>query len=329
MLSTKEVIFSKEKFYTREVADIFGISRNVIKSFIDNDKIDGELIETGAISRRLFNWEHIYQIKKLLNFRPKLKNKVIVVQNAKGGVGKTSFATNLAFEASYNGIKTLCIDLDSQAHLTYNLGFSVTSKTLTFRDCLSDRGEVLTGNIKKVIKSVTPLLDIIPSTINLNDTDYLLRVRIRRPEYALTEALENVRDNYELIIIDTNPSVNLMLTNALMIANIILVPALTDFASHMAIDYCQKIMKQMFPKKNEQPELIIVPNRYNESKNICHDSLKAMMENYPKDICPVIIRESTDIEQASKDQKSLRQYRKVSRATKDFTDLAKYIFKME
>lgn len=327
MLGVKNVIFSKEQFYIRELAEIFNTTRSTIKTLTDSGKLNGKVLKTGHISRSLFSWKHVAQTKELLGIKHKLKNKVIVVQNCKGGVGKTSLATNLSFEANYKGMKTLCIDLDAQGHLTYNLGATVNAKTKTFRDCLNSRGQVIEGAIKKSVVSITPLLDLLPSTINLNDTDYLLRVRSRRSEFALEEAIEEICDNYDLIIIDTNPSVNLMLTNALMVANLLVIPALTDFASHMALDYCQKIMKEMFPKKNERPELAIVPNRYNDSKNICRDSLKAMMENYSANICPVCIRESTDIEHASKDQKSLRQYKKTSRGTKDFIDLANYILK--
>lgn len=327
MLSAKDVVFSKEQFYRKEVYEILNTTRTTITSLIDSGKIKGKEFKTGHVKRRLFSWKDIADAKKILKIDHKLKNKVIVVQNAKGGVGKTAVATNLAFEANYKGMKVLCIDLDAQGHLTYNLGHSVDKKTKTFRDCLDHRGSVIKGSIKKNISQVTPLLDLLPSTINLNDTDYLLRVRVRRPEHALEEAIEEIYNNYDLIIIDTNPSVNLMLTNALMVANMVVIPALTDFASHMALDYCEKIMKEIFPKRSERPELTIVPNRFNSSKNICDDSRKEMMKKYSSYICPVSIRESTDIENASKDQKSLRQHKKSSRATKDFIDLANYILR--
>ena len=139
MLGVKDVIFSKEQFYTREIAEIFNTTRSAIKVLIDEGGLNGKVLKTGNISRRLFSWQHIAQAKKMLGIKHKLKNKVIVVQNAKGGVGKTSFATNLCFESNYRGMKTLCIDLDAQGHLSYNLGCNVTAKTRTFKDCLNSR----------------------------------------------------------------------------------------------------------------------------------------------------------------------------------------------
>lgn len=328
MIKQRDAIFSEQKFYIGEISKMLELSTYQLRTFIhlNKKKINIEKVKTGNATRSLYGWDTINIMKEEFKIKRDLKRKIIVVSNAKGGTGKTSFATNIAFEACSRGIKTLCIDLDAQSHFTYNLGFRADAKTKTFKDCLSPYGEVNKNGLSVAIQELNPLLHLVPSTINLNDVDHLLRARMRNSEMALKEAIKPIIDDYELIIMDTSPYVGLALLNALCAADSVVVPAITDFNSHLGINYFKKVLKRIFPNKKECPEIVIVPNRYNKHKNICKEAFETMKDKHKGEVYPEPIRESTDVENALKDKKSLKQYKKSSRAFDDFRDLATYLF---
>jgi chromosome partitioning protein len=183
--------------------------------------------------------------------------------------------------------------------------------------------------ISNIIQPITPLLDIIPSCIGINGVELLLKNRMTRSELVLKEALESVHDQYDLILIDTNPYVSLTFVNAIMAADHILIPVLTDFNSHMGLDYMMQILDDLFAGQDDSNDkmISIIPNSYDVRNNISKESLNVLRENFGKNLTEAKVRLSTDVSQASKMQQSLRQYRKSSNVLNDISDLAEEIFK--
>lgn len=160
-------------------------------------------------------------------------SRVIVFATGKGGTGKTSCAANVAGLAAQAGWKTLLIDLDSQANLGHDLGYS--------EDERADGGEhlvntlVTKGTLKAVIPGVRTNLDVIPGGSKLDDLEDLVLGRQRRGEEGrvlLRDALETIAGEYDLIIIDTPPSRrSALVLLALAAARWIVIPTKSDRSS--------------------------------------------------------------------------------------------------
>ena len=134
--------------------------------------------------------------------------KIISVSNQKGGVGKTTTALNLSACLGILEQKVLLIDLDPQANATSGIGIDLKKITGSSYQLLEHTEKA--ENI--IIKSNTPNLDIIPSTIDLVAIELEL-VNHPNREFMLKKALETVKENYDYVIIDCAPSIGLITLN--------------------------------------------------------------------------------------------------------------------
>ncbi len=149
--------------------------------------------------------------------------RIIAVANQKGGVGKTTTAINLSAALSEKGKKVLLIDLDPQGNATSGLGIDKNEQNTIYHLLVDDR------DIRSCIrKNVWKSLDLIPSTVNLAGAEIEM-LDIPRHEFILKEKLREIADDYDFVIIDCPPSLNLLTVNALTTANSVLVPIQCEF----------------------------------------------------------------------------------------------------
>lgn len=177
---------------------------------------------------------------------------IITLTNQKGGVGKTTTSCALATGLGKAGQRVLGIDLDPQGNFAFSLGQD------------SDDGdgvyEVLTGRIpvKEAIRQ-TECCDVIPSNILLssfNDT---------KSQYVLKTALEDVLDDYDYIIIDTPPSLNILTVNAYTAADFLIIPMSSDILSLVGVTQLKETVDSVRASYNKQLKILgILLTRYNK-----------------------------------------------------------------
>lgn len=150
--------------------------------------------------------------------------RIIAVANQKGGVGKTTTAINLSACLAENNKKVLTIDTDPQGNTTSGLGIDKDELENTVYELMLDECTIR----ECIVKTEVENLSLIPSNVDLAGAEIEL-LGINDKEYILKNAVDYIKDDYDYIIIDCPPSLNMLTINAMTTANTVLVPIQCEY----------------------------------------------------------------------------------------------------
>lgn len=239
--------------------------------------------------------------------------KTIAVINQKGGVGKSTTAENLAAGLALRGYRTLAIDLDAQANLTYTMGVSTEGATIL---------GVITGEVKihdAIRHSQT--CNVIPASKALAGADAFITDTGK--EYRLREALDEIRDDYDFAVIDTPPALGILTVNALTACDSVVIPAQADIYSLHGIEQLTKTIAPVRKYCNRSLRIEgILLTRYSSrsvlSREIA-DLSNQLADKLGTKLFNVRIREAIAVKEAQINQKSLFEYSPKAGVTEDYS----------
>lgn len=240
----------------------------------------------------------------------KTMGKVTSITNRKGGTAKTATAGALGAGLSIRGYKTLCIDMDSQANLTFDMGAS--SEGLSVMDVLKG-----TATAEEAIQH-TERGDIIPGSADLATADLVIK-----SAYSLRNAIDPIREAYDFIVIDCPPSLGVLTVNALTASDSAVITAQAEVHSLQAIGQLNETIKAVRQNTNSNLQIEgILITRYNGRAILSRDMKQNLQEAarlLNTKVFAQPIRECTAIKEAQAMQQDIFTYSKRSNASTDYS----------
>ena len=241
--------------------------------------------------------------------------------NYKGGTGKTSISSAYGYCLAQMGKRVLMVDLDAQAHLTTCLNQEGLHQDKSLYSVMI-KGDKISDIIRP---TALPELKLIPSTLSLSALEVpLFKMHLR--EFRLRQVLKDIEKDYDFIIIDSAPNINLLSLNAILASDEILVPLLADFLSFHGLKILMETLASIeIDFSFYLGKIHIFLNRFNPQYSICEECKEAVHKFYPEYTLQTVINESHEIIDASSVGKSVFEMHPDSQVASDILDLVREV----
>ena len=220
--------------------------------------------------------------------------RVIAVANQKGGVGKTTTAINLSACLAEKGQKVLSIDMDPQGNMTSGLGIDKDEVEKNIYDLMIGDAEVNDVLQKEAIEN----LDVIPTSIDLSAAEIEL-IGVEDKEFIIRNAIQSIRDNYDYVIIDCPPSLNMLTINAMTTADSVLVPIQCEYYALEGLSQLIQTVELVKTRLNPNLEIEgVVFTMYDARTNLSLQVVENVKNNLNQTIYKTIIPRNVRLAEA-------------------------------
>lgn len=251
--------------------------------------------------------------------------KVIAIANQKGGVGKTTTAINLAASLAANDLRILLVDMDPQGNCTTGVGITKQPGMPTIYDVLMG----LAPLPSIIITTEWDGLQVAPADKNLVGANLDLVDQVRR-EFRLRDALESVRAEFQYILIDCPPALDLLTVNAMVAADSVLVPIQCEFFAlegvSQLLDTIDRLRQSFQPNLHLEGVLLTM---FDDRTNLTRQVASDLKEFFQGDVFDTVIPRTIRLAEAPSFGKPILSYDVRSRGAETYIKLAKEILANE
>ena len=251
--------------------------------------------------------------------------RVISIANQKGGVGKTTTSINLSACLAEKGKKVLTIDIDPQGNTTSGLGIDKDAAENTIYELIIDEcslDECITDSIVENLK-------VIPSNINLSGAEIEL-ISEENKEFLLKNKIDTIRNDYDFILIDCPPSLNLLTINAMTAADTVLVPIQCEYYALEGLSQLIHTIDLIKERLNPNLEMEgIVFTMYDARTNLSNQVVANVKENLNRKIYNTIIPRNVRLAEAPSYGMPIIMYDSKSSGAEAYRILAEEVIERE
>ena len=248
-------------------------------------------------------------------------SRIIAVANQKGGVGKTTTAINLSACLAEKNKKVLTLDMDPQGNTTSGLGVDKNQAENTVYELILDESELS----ECIYPSVMENLSVIPSNINLSGAEIEL-IGFENKEYLLKSKLDMIRSDYDYIIIDCPPSLNLLTINAMAAADSVIVPIQCEYYALEGLSQLIHTIDLIKERLNPKLEIEgVVFTMYDARTNLSLQVVENVKENLDKNIYKTIIPRNVRLAEAPSYGMPINAYDPKSAGAEAYMQLAEEV----
>ena len=245
--------------------------------------------------------------------------RIIALCNQKGGVGKTTSTINLGATLAEYGRRVLAIDFDPQGALSAGLGVPTHDVTTIY--------DLLLGTVKDtasvILPSGVPNLDVLPANIDLSAAEVHLVNEVAR-EQILARVLRSVQNDYDVILIDCQPSLGLLTVNALTAAHGVLIPLECEYFALRGVALLIETIEKVKDRLNPAIKLDgILATMYDGRTLHTREVLERVVNTFGDDVLETVIGRTVKFPDASVAGEPLTQFAPSSAAAESYRQLAR------
>ena len=251
--------------------------------------------------------------------------KILSIVNQKGGVGKTTTSINLAACLHKMKRKVLLIDLDPQSNATRGSGVDSATLQSSVNDVLLGRSSI----DEAIVSSIHDGYDLLPATPTLTESEVSLVSKNNR-EFILKNTLEDISSDYDYILMDCPPSLNILTVNSLVSATGVLIPVQCEFYALQGLSELVNTINQIQSSSNESLKIEgILRTMFDSRNNLSNDVSDQLTEYFPNELYKTKIPRNIRVAEAPSHGKSILQYDGLSKGSLSYYSLAGEIIKDE
>ena len=247
--------------------------------------------------------------------------KIIAIANQKGGVGKTTTSINLSASLAAKGKKVLIMDTDPQGNATSGFGIDKNNLENTIYELILGECSIMDC----VISNVIPNVSVVPSNVNLAAAEIEL-IGVDKKEYILKKEVDYIKEDYDYIIIDCPPSLNMLTINAMTTADSVLVPIQCEYYALEGLS--QLIHTINLVKERLNPELDmegVVFTMYDSRTNLSMQVVENVKQNLNQRVYNTLIPRNIRLAEAPSYGMPINMYDSKSAGAEAYMSLAEEV----
>ena len=246
--------------------------------------------------------------------------RIIALCNQKGGVGKTTSTINLGAALAECGRTVLLVDFDPQGALSVGLGIPVQELDITIYNLLVERGH----NVHDVIQhTATENLDILPANIDLSAAEVQLVGEVAR-EMALSRVLRPLVDDYDVILIDCQPSLGLLTVNALTAAHGVIIPLECEFFAMRGVALLVETIDKICDRLNPRLQVDgILATMYDSRTLHSKEVVRSVVDHFGDQVFHTVISRTVKFPDSSLAAEPITTYASTHAAAESYRQLAR------